>query len=74
MKTDTIFLIIAITLIIGMFAMNITAIICPMKPRPKLRVILTDTYLPMAALLTVTLYTLAAWAWLGYSIINYLTH
>lgn len=28
MKTDTIFLILAITIIIGMFAMNITAIIC----------------------------------------------
>ena len=44
-----------------------------MKPRPKLRVILTDTCLPIAAILTVTLCTLAAWAWLGYTIIQHIT-
>ena len=44
-----------------------------MKPHPKLRHILTDTCLPMAVLLTVSLYTLAAWIWLGYTIINHLS-
>lgn len=44
-----------------------------MKPHPKLRYIITDTCLPMAAILAVSLYTLAAWIWLGYTIINHLS-
>ena len=44
-----------------------------MKTRPKLRYFLTDTCLPIAALLAFSLYSIAAWAWLGYTIIQHIT-